>query len=297
MEDTLRLTVLVDNNTLTDHYFIGESGLSILIETEGHKVLFDTGYSDAFIRNAEKQGSGLLDLDYIVLSHGHLDHTWGLAHLISRLTGAAIEGVPCRMPELIAHPYCFYPRPKSPLQNIGSLIPEEQAGLHFPLRLSRTPLWLTKRLVFLGEIERRFAFEQGEPGKRQIVMPDGRIETDLLLDDSALAYQCLEGLVIITGCSHAGICNIVEQARRVCGERRVIDIIGGLHLMRPGREQLAGTRRYLEQLQLAALHACHCTDLASKIFLAGSCPLHEVGSGLRLSFEVSEHCEDEPRPG
>lgn len=92
------------------------------------------------------------------------------------------------------------------------------------------------------------------------------------------------GLVIVTGCSHAGICNIVEQARRVCGEDRVIDIIGGFHLLEPSREQLQRTLEYMESLCPAAVHACHCTDLASKIALSQVVDLREVGVGLSLDY-------------
>jgi 7,8-dihydropterin-6-yl-methyl-4-(beta-D-ribofuranosyl)aminobenzene 5'-phosphate synthase len=282
--DAMKLTVLADNNTLIDHYLKGEPGLSFLIETEGRKILFDTGYSDVFIRNAQKIGASLLDLDYIVLSHGHLDHTWGLVHLVKYLTEAAIEKRQVRHPELVSHPWCFYPRPKPPLGNSGSLLTEAGAGLQFPLRLSRTPLWLTKNLVFLGEIERTFDFERTDPGKRKIVMPDGRIEPDQLRDDSALACRTPDGLVIVTGCSHAGICNIVEYARQVCGDERVRDIIGGLHLLDPGAEQLEKTCRYLGSLELQSLHACHCTSLSSKIALAGYCPVREVGTGMKIEW-------------
>ncbi|MBU0462710.1 MAG: MBL fold metallo-hydrolase, partial [Proteobacteria bacterium] len=74
----MQLTVLVDNNTIIDRYFLAEPGLSFLIEDENVSVLFDTGYSDIFIKNAQKMGKNLAHLDYIVFSHSHLDHTWGI---------------------------------------------------------------------------------------------------------------------------------------------------------------------------------------------------------------------------
>jgi 7,8-dihydropterin-6-yl-methyl-4-(beta-D-ribofuranosyl)aminobenzene 5'-phosphate synthase len=280
----MKLTVLADNNTLIDHYLTGEPGLSFLIETEDRKILFDTGYSDVFVRNAQKMEISLFDLDYVILSHGHLDHTWGLVHLVKHFTEAVIEIKQVRHPELVAHPWCFYPKPKPPLGNSGSLLTEAEAGHWFPMKLSRTPLWLTNNLVFLGEIEQIFDFEHVEPGKRKIIMPDGRTEPDQLRDDSALACRTPDGLVIITGCSHAGICNIVEYARKVCGDNRVRDIIGGLHLLDPGAEHLEKTCRYLGSLGLEALHACHCTSLSSKIALAGYCPVREVGSGMKLEW-------------
>jgi len=280
----MKLTVLADNNTLIDHYLTGEPGLAFLIETEGKKILFDTGYSDVFIHNAQKMGIGLLDLDYIILSHGHLDHTWGLVHLVKYFTEAAIEKRQAGNPELVAHPRCFYPKEKLPLKNNGSILDEAEVQRQFQVNLSSHPVWITRDLVFLGEIPRKFAFEHTDPAKRRIRHPDGRMESDQLLDDSALAFRSGAGLIIITGCSHAGICNITEYAREVCGESRIADIIGGLHLLDPGAERLEQTCRYLGSLKMKALHACHCTSLASKITLAGYCPVQEVGCGLKLEW-------------
>lgn len=280
----LSLTVLVDNNTLTDRYFTGEPGLSFLLETAGKKILFDTGYSGLFLGNAEKMGIDLRDLDFVVLSHGHLDHSGGLVTLIRHLTEAKIERLAHRIPVLIAHPRCFYSKEKPPLQNNGSILDEAEVRRQFPVNLSSEPVWITDNLVFLGEIPRKFTFEQTDPGKRRIRLPDGTTDSDRMLDDSALAFRSRAGLVIITGCSHAGICNITEYAQEVCGESRVIDIIGGLHLLTPSPAQLRMTGKYLQHLRLQALHACHCSSLLSKIVLAGYCPVMETGVGMTLEL-------------
>jgi 7,8-dihydropterin-6-yl-methyl-4-(beta-D-ribofuranosyl)aminobenzene 5'-phosphate synthase len=282
MASHLSLTALVDNTTLTDRYFAGEPGLSLLLETGRKKILFDTGYSGVFLANAEKMGINLRELDVLVLSHGHLDHSGGLAPLVRYLSEAKIENMAHKVPELVAHPRCFFPKEKIPLQNSGSILGEAEVRREFPVNLSARPVRLTKDLVFLGEIPRRFAFEETDPGKRIIHFPDGRTEPDHLLDDSALAFRSPQGLVIITGCSHAGICNITEYAREICGERRVVAIIGGLHLLHPSPGQMEETCSYLRVLALEALYACHCTSLSSKIKLAGACPIREVGVGLSL---------------
>ena len=107
---------------------------------------------------------------------------------------------------------------------------------------------------------------------------------DFLIDDSALAYKSPEGLIIITGCSHSGICNIVEYARKVCGDDRVVDIIGGFHLLNPSKEQMNGTIEYMKSMHPASVHACHCTDLNSKIALSSVVNIKEVGVGLILEF-------------
>ena len=276
----MQLTVLVDNNTYIDRYFKAEPGLSIFIEEGATRILFDLGYSAIFLENAQRLAIDLRHLDYLVLSHGHLDHSWGLPELLRFYLESSIEGVPLRKPRFLAHPDVFLSRAFGPLPEIGGLLDEAALRRQFETTLSRDPVWLTERLVFLGHIPRKHPFE----GKTSLgALADGR--EDFIEEDTALAYKSDQGLVLIAGCAHAGICNMVDHAREVCQEDRVIDIIGGLHLLDPPPEQLQGTAAYLAGLSLPALHACHCTDLFSKIALAQAAPLREVGVGLRLSYE------------
>jgi 7,8-dihydropterin-6-yl-methyl-4-(beta-D-ribofuranosyl)aminobenzene 5'-phosphate synthase len=278
----MKLTVLVDNNTLIDRYFLGEPAVSYLIEAEGQKILFDVGYSDAFIVNARKLSIDLLEVDYVVLSHCHMDHTWGLEPLVRLHAEGMIAELPTKKPTLVTHPQTFSHRSLDELPEIGSLLVGDELSRFFHLQLTTQPMWLTEHLVFLGEIERSNDFEAQKPIGR--VLEDGVEKDDFLLDDSALAFRSSGGLIIVTGCSHSGICNIVEQARKVCGEERVIDIVGGFHLLEPSPEQLQGTLEYMESLRPGSVHACHCTDLASKIALSQVVDLREVGVGLSLEY-------------
>jgi 7,8-dihydropterin-6-yl-methyl-4-(beta-D-ribofuranosyl)aminobenzene 5'-phosphate synthase len=278
----MKLTVLIDNNTLIDRYFLAEPGVSYLIEDGGKKILFDVGYSDAFITNARKLSINLLDVDEVVLSHGHLDHTWGLEALVRLYSEATGEKLPVKKPRLVAHPLALSPKKSKRLAQLGTLLAKDKLSSFFQLELRRAPLYLTERLVFLGEIERTNNFEAQKPlGK---VIEDGVEKDDFLVDDTALAYQSARGLIIITGCSHSGICNITEYARKVCSIQEVADIIGGFHLLNPPAAQLQGTLEYLKTLQPGAVHACHCTDLNSKIALAKVANIQEVGVGLSLEY-------------
>ncbi|MCP3891819.1 MAG: MBL fold metallo-hydrolase [Desulfobulbaceae bacterium] len=276
----MNLKVLVDNNTLVDRYFLAEPALSFYLNDEGHEVLFDLGYSDIFIQNAEKMGLDLLQVSDIVISHGHLDHTWGLEPFARRLNEAHFEKRLCSRPRLVAHPQAFTSVIADGSNEFGSLMSAEKLTKHFTLELKRDPVAITPRLTWLGEIPRVFDFEN----LQSFGQKDGESIVDMVPDDSALVFSAAKGLVVITGCSHAGICNIVEHAKNVCGQERIIDIIGGLHLMNPSSRQLEGTLDYLGQLELDHLYACHCTDLQSKIALAGVTNVEEVGVGLELTW-------------
>ncbi|MBU1003395.1 MAG: MBL fold metallo-hydrolase [Proteobacteria bacterium] len=284
----MKATILVDNNTIIDRYFLGEPGLSVLIEQDGLRVLLDCGYSGVFIENARRMNLDLLHLDWVVLSHGHLDHTWGLADLIRLYTEAGINGVAHRRPRLLAHPQALVTRIAGKIPEIGAIIGQDKLSRHFELAPSREPQWLSERLVWLGEVPRRFDFERTEATERRLVGEDGLSAPDDLVDDSALACVTDRGLVIVTGCSHSGVCNIVEHAREVTGQERVADVLGGFHLLNAPASRLKATADYLEALDLDGLHACHCTDLSARVALARSCPLRETGSGTVLDYPTGQ---------
>lgn len=278
----MKLTVLIDNNTIIDRYFLAEPGVSYFIEEENKNILFDVGYSNAFILNAQKLHIDLFNVDFITLSHGHLDHTWGLFPLIQLYTEALIENLYIKKPTLITHPLTFLNRKIGPLSEIGSLISEEKVTDHFIVKFSKEPIYITEKLIFLGEIEKTNKFESQNPiGKVRL---DNNEIDDFIIDDSAIAYKSPDGLVIITGCSHAGICNIIDYAKKVCDDDRIIDIIGGFHLLNPSKEQLQGTIKYMNSLNPRSVHACHCTDLHSKIELSRVVNLLEVGVGLEIEY-------------
>jgi len=271
----LKLQILVDNIANAAQ---GEWGFSAFIEADGLRVLFDTGASDLFLQNARILGIDLLDLGFVVLSHGHWDHTWGLEHLVKLY----LKNADAKRPTLLAHPRAFERTLNPKGDENGMLLDLATLQGRLPLQLSKEPLWLSERLLWLGEIERVFEFEYVKPkGKR---LRGEEIEPDLSPDDTALAYLSDDGLVIITGCSHSGICNITEQARRLTGEKRVVDIIGGTHLLQPSQNQIEGTLEYLRELKLKAIHPGHCTGLSAKIAMAGVAPLKDLFVGLELSY-------------
>ncbi len=276
----MNITFLSENNTLIDRYFLGEPGFSVLIEEDNMRVLFDLGYSDVFIRNAQKMGISLTHLDYVAISHGHSDHTWGFDALVRLFAEMEIEEVKHSRPVIIAHPETFTSVSAKGFKELGSLLSRSKLEKHFMLQLSKEPQWLSSKLVYIGQVPRIFEFE----GKKTFGIKEGSTNDDLVIEDSALAYKNENGLVIITGCSHSGICNIIEYAKFVCGDTRIVDVIGGFHLQKPSCEQIEGTVNYFSKLGANAIHACHCTDLKSKIALSKVIEVEEVGVGTKLKY-------------
>lgn len=208
----MRLKVLIDNNTLIDRYFIGEPGVSYYIEADGKKVLFDLGYSQAYLQNGMKMGVDFSDLDYIVISHSHLDHTWGMDPLIKHFNEVKMEGNNYKRPTFVAHPEVFVPRSFNGEDEFGMTLNSNIVFKYMNDGLSKEPVWLSENLVFLGEIPRLNDFEALQSIGEIIV--EGKTVDDFSNDDSALCYKAKNGLVIITGCSHSGICNIIEHAKK-----------------------------------------------------------------------------------
>ncbi len=278
----MKLTVLVDNNTEIDQYYFGEPGVSYLIETEGRKILFDTGYSDIFIKNASKMGESLLDLDYVVLSHGHNDHTWGLAYLMDLYSKKKSINEKYKIPTLIAHSYIFLEK-EFLGENIGVNLSKEQLSINFNVKLTEQSIFLTDNLAFLGEIPRVNDFENKTIIGKYI--KNGKREDDYVFDDSAIVFRGEKGLVVITGCSHAGICNIVAEARKVFKINKIFDIIGGFHLLNPKEDLMNKTLEYLGNQKIEKIHPCHCTDLGSKIKLSKILDIGEVGVGMVFEYK------------
>ena len=277
----MRLTVLVDNNTLIDKYCLAEPGLSFFLEEDGRRFLFDSGYSDVFMQNAAKLGVDLMDLDGVILSHGHNDHVWGLVPLVKAYTEGRSFGRDVGQPELYACPEAFLPKRMGEL-NIGYLLGKATLQDVFRVTEVREPLALSDRLVLLGPIPRVMDFE----GKRPLgeAFLDGQWTGDYLMDDTALAYVSDQGLVVVTGCSHSGICNIVDYARKVCHVDRVHAIIGGFHLQHSDPALLEKTMQYLASVGVDVVYPCHCTDLQAKLYLGKELTLKEVGAGLVVEF-------------
>lgn len=268
----MKLTVLTDNHTFIDQYYLGEPALCFLIETDGRKLLLDTGYSNVCLRNSQAMGIDLAQVDTIVLSHGHNDHTGGLVPLrdAGLLAGKTV----------LAHPLCIQPK-RLDGQDIGCPFSARELAQSCNLHLSTEPVELTPHLTYLGEIPTTQAFE---PRTSIGTYWDGSAwQPDLLLDDSALVYHTADGLYILTGCSHSGICNIIAYAKTLFPDRPVLGVIGGFHLFHCD-QRLQDTISYFQAQNLQHLYPCHCVSFQAKAEMHRVIPVQETGVGLQLNW-------------
>ena len=255
----MKLTVLVDNNTFIDEYYLAEPALSFYIECDNKKILFDVGYSDVFLKNAEKMGIDLNLCDYVVLSHGHNDHTGGLQYFNGECP-------------IIAHPSCFH---KKYVDDLYIGCPVAIADFKGSIK----SIQLTEHLVYLGQIPRVTDFENTSLLGYECI--DNEKKDDYLLDDTALVYQSDDGLFVITGCSHSGICNIIEYAKKVCNDNRIVGVIGGMHLF-DVNDNTNKTIQYLNDCNILDVYPCHCVSLKVKAKMMQTMNVHEVGVGLQI---------------
>lgn len=247
---TIRMTVLCEDQArmgFLDRKYSGQHGLSIFIEAEP-PVLLDAGPSSVVLDNARLAGVDLNRVQWIALSHGHWDHGDGLLAL-------AEAGI---RPKLICHPRVFVDRRRPTGEYNGMALGRDRAADLFDLVETRTPRKIGESLWFLGEVPRANGFESREAFS--FLMLEGEKHPDFLIDDTALALTTEKGLVVVTGCSHAGICNICEYAKEVTGEDRLYMVLGGFHLLRDS-DVLEKTVAYFEKERPEHLFPMHCTAL------------------------------------
>ena len=268
----MKLTVLMDNNTYIDQYYYGEPAVCYYIEDGDARILLDTGYSDMFIRNAKALQVDLNKVTTIVISHGHNDHTGGLPYLA--------DYIDLSTKTVLAHPDAFK-KTCCDGEDIGSPLSAAQLESICKLTLSNKPVKISDHIIFLGEIPAYNKFENRKP--IGVVCGNATTYDDIVMDDTALVYKSDKGLFIITGCSHSGICNIIEHAKIVCNENKVLGVIGGFHLFEAS-SQLKKTIQYFKENNLSELYPCHCVSFIAKAEIHRHIPIKEVGVGMIIEI-------------
>lgn len=259
--DKLQIVTLMDDYSGRGTHFIAQHGISFLLriykEDMIRNILFDTGQSsEAIINNMELLGIAPKCIDMIYLSHCHWDHTKGLTGILKEIN----KDIP-----IIAHPDIFRLNYKfnPDLNQIGITaenskeVIEKNGG---QLVLVDKPFEIMPGVVSTGEIERVTSFENTEIGSYNL--KNGELFLDQILDDMSIIINVKDkGIVIVTGCSHAGIINIIKHSIKIAGVKNVWGVIGGLHLVDSSEEQISLVASELSKLNIERIVAGHCTGL------------------------------------
>ena len=258
----LKVTLLSTNLT-SDAMAIGEWGFSALIEADAHRILVDTGtHPETVLQNARDLKVDLSGVREVILTHNHSDHVGGLLTLrreLMKTNSAALSVVHVAKG-------IFYSRPSAhgegnPMISIrkeyeatgGRFIEHSEGADIYP------GVWLT------GPVPRKYP-ERNWSVTGEVKTPEGLVE-DTIPEDQSVVFDTIEGLVVLTGCGHAGIVNILTYAAARFPGHNVHAVLGGLHLFRASDEQLDWTGDELKEFKVANLLGAHCTGIEAVYLL------------------------------
>jgi 7,8-dihydropterin-6-yl-methyl-4-(beta-D-ribofuranosyl)aminobenzene 5'-phosphate synthase len=286
--DKLIITILAEDSVLYESPYCGQHGISLFLEAYKNNIkkniMLDVGQnSEALLHNMKLMNINPSTIDSIVLTHCHYDHTQGLVDIL-RAIGK--QDIP-----IISHPDFFklnfianpYLRHVGVMNRDSREKIKEAGGTQY---LTNDSLQIMPGLMTTGEVRRQTDFEEVGISLKTI-NDENKIVEDTMKDDISLIANISEkGIVIMSGCSHAGIVNIVKQSIELTGVKKIKAIIGGLHLVEAPMERIEKTAEALSKFDISFISAGHCTGFKAQvalynIFKEKFLPLH---TGMKFEF-------------
>ena len=284
MNDDIHISIIV-NNTTSHSDFITEHGLSLWIEYKEKKILFDTGQSNAVISNAKNLGIDLASADAIVISHGHYDHTGGLSDVLDIAVQAKVY----------IHPLATEPKFNKKAQNVKYIGMPDSAKKSIE---NRNVVWTSKPvnlpctravhglfdgITITGEIPRLNDYE--DVGG-YFYLDENCLDPDDLLDDQTLFMESSMGLIVIFGCAHSGVVNILDYISKLTNCKKIYAVIGGMHLLNADQKRIDNTIEAFKKYDVQKLIPLHCTgQQALKVFediFCKKCLISGVGDKINF---------------
>lgn len=285
----MRLTVISENTSL-DERLKSEHGISIFVEKGNTKLLFDTGYFGAIRANSEKLGIDLSEVNAVAFSHNHVDHCGGFLKIADLIN-----------PQCPIYAHKGYNTRKwwdhrfDPVTDITHAENIELVGPAMPIeyffqngkygfRLIEDDVFeIGDGIYLVSNFPQQRGIEAVFPASR-MELPDGTMVVDEFFDEQVCVVKTSKGLILLAGCAHNGIMNIIQTVKRHFPPENIYAVIGGMHLVPPNQERINKTIEYLKNSDIKIIGACHCTGPAIAEFKQLSAQ-ENIGSGFVLKTD------------
>mgnify|MGYP001190502448 CR=1 FL=1 len=253
----MKITIIADNYVDTA-CLVAEHGFSCLIETVNKKILFDTGQGSVLINNIRALNI-FEDIDMIVLSHGHYDHTGGLSAHLDELSGYCYD--------IFASEFIFDKHLKKSgdsFDNIGFKSDRSSVEQKFKLHLNSDLKQISENIFLSGSIIRTEKFNADSLLYAKV---DGEYVKDIFRDEQYMVVKEEEGIHVITGCTHCGVVNLLNDVKSKFIGYKILSLTGGLHMFRSAHSQIEHVVSFMESEQIKVINTGHCTGLEASMLM------------------------------